>query len=196
MVQLAKPLIIGYPRWRRGVEVQEEDAALMARYAQESDREAFRTLFERHHARLLAFFLRGMGSRELAQDMVQTTFLHVHRARRDYDATRPFKPWLFTIAANVRREHWRKRQRRPEEPLEPGREGSTDPKASTASDRLVRRAVDGLPDNQKEVILLRWYAGLTFPEIADTLGIKANAAKVRAHRAMKALRALLGGDHV
>lgn len=173
--------------------MDDADEALMRTYTATGDRQAFRTLFDRHAGRLLAFFHRGMGDRVLAQDLVQTTFLHVHRARRDYDPARPFKPWLYTIAANVRREHWRRRKRKPEDALEPGREGSVAPDVTTATDRLVRRAVDALPDNQREVVLLRWYGGLTFPEIATTLGIQPTAAKVRGHRALKRLRMLLDG---
>ena len=180
---------------RGGCWVDEADEALMERYAREGDRAAFRVLFERYGGPLQGFFLRGVRDAVVAQDLVQTTFLHVHRARRDFDPTRPFKPWLYTIATNVRREHWRRKKRKPESPLEPGQEGSVQPEASSASDRLVRRALQDLPDNQREVLLLRWYAGLSFPEIATSLGIQTNAAKVRSHRAMKALRALLGGDH-
>lgn len=176
------------------IRVDESDEALMVRYVATSDRAAFKTLFDRHAGRLAAFFHRGMNDRILAQDLVQTTFLHVHRARRDYDPKRPFRPWLYTIAANIRREYWRRRKRKPEEPLEPGREGSVQPDTTTVRDRLVRRALDELPDNQREVVLLRWYGGLTFPEIGATLGIQTNAAKVRGHRALKALRVLLGGE--
>lgn len=173
------------------------DEDLMHAYASTADKAAFKELFQRYAGRLTAFFQRGTGNREASSDMVQTTFMHVHRARADYDPARPFKPWVYTIAANVRREYWRRRHRKPEDHLEPGQEdrvGSVAPSTSTATDRLVRRALEQLPDNQKDVMLLRWYAGLSFPEIAETLGINATAAKVRAHRAAKALKTLLGGD--
>lgn len=173
------------------------DEELMAAYVQQGDKAAFRVLFERHAGRLRGFFLRGTGNAEVAADMVQTTFMHVHRARNDFQLDRPFKPWMYAIAANVRREYWRRRHRRPEEPLTPAMEdrvGSTAPDVSSASDRLVRRALTELPDNQRDVMLLRWYGGLTFPEIAASLGIKTTAAKVRAHRATKVLRSILGVD--
>lgn len=176
-------------------ETSDED--LMRAYVASGDRQAFQVLFERYGARITAYFLRGIGDRNAASDLTQTTFLHVHRARRDYDPSRPFRPWLYTIAANVRREYWRRRKRKPEEFLEPGTEdrvGSVQPDASTATDRLVRRALAQLPDNQKDVMLLRWYGGLTFPEIGASLGIKTTTAKVRAHRAAQALKALLGGN--
>jgi RNA polymerase sigma-70 factor (ECF subfamily) len=173
--------------------MDESDETLMARYAQTGDRAAFQALFDRYGGRLLGYFRRSVGE-PTANDMVQTTFLHVHRARRDFDVKRRFRPWLFAIASNVRREHWRRKARKPEAPLEPGQEGSVGPDASTASDRLVRRAIAQLPDTQREVVVLRWYGGLTFPEIATALGIKTTAAKVRSHRATKALRAILGGE--
>lgn len=176
--------------------MDEADEALMRRYVASGDRAAFRALFDRYAGRLGAFFLRGGCDRAAAQDLVQTTFLHVHRARNDYDPSRPFKPWIFTIAANVRREQWRRAKRKPEAPLEPGQEGSVGPETTSASDRLVRRALEDLPDNQREVVLLRWYAGLSFPEIGETLGIQTTAAKVRGHRALKALRQILGGGDV
>lgn len=169
----------------------------MRAYVGASDKASFQELFGRYGGRLTAYFVRGVGNRDAARDLVQTTFLHVHRARKDYDPRRPFRPWLYTIAANVRREYWRRKKRKPEEFLEPGTEdrvGSVQPQASTATDRLVRRALEQLPDNQKDVMLLRVYAGLTFPEIGGVLGIKTTTAKVRAHRASKALRELLGGD--
>ncbi|MBX2799441.1 MAG: sigma-70 family RNA polymerase sigma factor [Myxococcales bacterium] len=167
----------------------------MARYAQSGDRAAFNQIFDRYQQRVHRFFARSVRDPVVASDLVQTTFLHVHRGRRDFDPSRTLRPWLFAIAANVRRDHWRRRSRRPEEPLDPGREIGVAPDASTATDRLVRRAIETLPDNQREVVLLRWYSGLTFPEIAEVLGINTTAAKVRSHRATKALRVVLGvGD--
>ena len=75
-------------------------------------------------------------------------------------------------------------------------EGSVAPDASTASDRAVRRALSQLPDNQREVLVLRWYSDLSYPEIAEMLGATHSAIKVRAHRAMQKLKELLGGDDV
>ncbi len=186
------PFRVSHVHSRRWMVMDESDETLMQRYARKNDRAAFQRLFERYGGRLLGYFRRSVGD-VTANDMVQTTFMHVHRARKDFDVNRSFRPWLFAIASNVRREHWRRKARKPEAPLEPGYEGSVGPDATTATDRLVRRAIAQLPENQREVVLLRWYGGLTFPEIADTLGIKTNAAKVRSHRANKALRTILGG---
>lgn len=173
----------------------------MLRYVARDDKEAFRQLFERYAGRLAAYFRRTTGLDD-ATDLVQTTFLHLHRARADYHKGQPLRPWLFAIATNVRRDHFRKRSRRQAEtPVSDVDEGvpaafrpSSGPEASTATDRAVRRALEHLPDGQREVLVLRWYSDLSYPEIAAVLGATHSAIKVRAHRAMQQLRALLGGD--
>ncbi len=132
-----------------------------------------------------------------AADLVQKTFLHVHRARKDYQVGRPVRPWIYTIALNVRREEGRRRLRRKEiavdmqDPAEL-REPMVDPVASSASDRLVQRALMQLSEIQREVIVLHWYDGLSFPEIAELVGATVSAVKVRAHRGYGELRRILG----
>ena len=115
----------------------------MERYAREGDREAFELLFRRYAPRMLGLFRRSTGRDDVAQDLGQQTFLHVHRARRDYRIGKPLRPWLFAIAMNVRREHFRRSARRKETPLDPVRHGepSQEPDASTATERVVRRAL-------------------------------------------------------
>lgn len=171
------------------------DEALMLRYTDGGDEAAFAALFERYAHRLRGFFLRAVGSPCLADDMTQTTLLNVHRACRDFDPRRAFRPWLFTIALNVRREHFRRAHRRREVSYDgdsPGDVG-TAPDVSSARDRLMRRAITALREDQREVILLHWYEGFSFPEIGAMLGISTGAAKLRAHRAYKALKQTLDG---
>lgn len=170
------------------------DSALMTRYAATDDRAAFEALFRGHAGRLQAFFLRGVGNEAHARDLVQQTFLHLHRARRDFRAGAPFRPWLNTIAVNVRRQHLRTGYRHPEIPWDQEVHGepSTGPRTSTPSERLVRRALEQLPDGHREVILLHWYEGLSYGEIGEMVGATESAVKLRAHRAYERLRGLLG----
>jgi len=174
----------------------ESDEVLMERYVAHGDRAAFEALFARYAKRLHGLFLRQVGSRDAAADLVQQTFLHFHRARADFRSGRQVRPWLYTIALNVRREHHRRKGRKPEvshDPLVHG-EPSVAPSTTTRTDRLVRRALGELTEQQREVILLHYYEDLTFPEIADVLGASVSAVKVRAHRGYERLRALLGRD--
>lgn len=177
---------------------EESDEALMERYRERGDEAAFAVLFGRYATRLHAFFSR-FGDRGAADagDLVQKTFLHVHRARKDYQPGRLVRPWLYTIALNVRREEGRRRLRSREVAVDlqaPGaiREPSVAPSASSASDRLVQRALMQLSEIQREVIVLHWFDGLSFPEIAEMVGASLSAVKVRAHRAYGELRQILG----
>jgi RNA polymerase sigma factor (sigma-70 family) len=174
------------------------DEALMEAY-RAGDGAAFEALFRRYAERLLQFFGRyGERGGTDAGDLVQKTFLHVHRARHDFDRGRAFRPWLYTIALNVRREEGRRRLRKREVAVdfqEPGGpEPAVEPSASSASDRLVRRALGLLSASQREVVILHWFEGLSFPEIAEMLGATNSAVKVRAHRAYGELKKLLGGE--
>lgn len=167
----------------------------MEAYARRGERRAFEVLFRRYAPRLLGLFRRSTGNDALAQDLVQQTFLHLHRARRDYRTGKKFRPWLFAIAMNVRREHFRRRQRRQETPLDPARHGepAQAPEASTPTERVVRRALQQLPEAQREVVLLHYYEGLSMQEVAQAVGASRSAVKVRAHRAYKVLRDILDG---
>lgn len=174
------------------------DEALMSRYVRDGDRRAFEELFRRYGARLHGFFLRQVADPIEADDLVQQTFLHFHRARLDFVLGSPVRPWLYTIALNVRRELFRRRARKPETSLDALQhlDPRSDPDTTTPLQRVVRRAVAELPELPREVILLHWFEDLSFPEIADLLGASVSAVKVRAHRGYNQLRAALdpGGE--
>ena len=123
-------------------------------------------------------------------------FLHLHQARFDYEPTRRLRPWLLTIAYNLKREYMRKCARRPEilTDREPELVVSDDVVERGSTAAHVRRAIEMLSDQQRDVIVMRWFDELSFGEISDILGISRSAAKVRAHRGYKALRELLHDD--
>ncbi len=159
------------------------------------DAAAFDALFRRYAPRLLRLFRRAVWRPQDAEELVQETFLRAHRAAADFREGQPLRPWLMTIALNLRREYQRRKARRPEAPLDI--DGRRDP-AYTPRDlerseaaRRVRRALDALPPNQREVIELHWLAELPFPEVARAVGASLSAVKVRAHRGYKRMRDLL-----
>lgn len=165
----------------------------MKRYARDGDRAAFEALFRRFAPRFLGLFRRSTLSDALANDLVQNTFLQIHRARKDYRVGAPVRPWVFAIAMNTRRDHFRAVKRRPITTTEPSAEPSQAPDASTATERAVRRALAELPEAQREVVLLHYYEGLSMAEVAHAVGASRSAVKVRAHRAYQVLRDILGG---
>ncbi len=170
------------------------DEALMEAYAR-GDAAAFDMLYERWHDRLFGYLARVFDP-ATAEELFQTLWMRIHGARGGYDRARAVAPWLFAIAANLRREEWRRRSRRPEEPrpdaAPAGSTGSAEDSALAAErDRAVRSALAALPETQREVIELHRFEHLSFPEIAEALGEGVEAVKSRAFRGYKALRAML-----
>lgn len=123
-------------------------------------------------------------------DLLQTTFLQLHRARQTYTPPRPVKPWMYAITRHVALMHLRTRRRRKEfTPEETLPEVPIPPAVAKLGDRnLVRKLLVGLPRPAQEVLVLHHMLGFSFAEIGNIMGISAGAAKVRAHRALKILR--------
>ena len=174
------------------------DKELMEAYL-EGDLDAFKVLFRRYAPILSRLFHRSINDAGVVEDLVQETFLNLHRARRDFKADKPLRPYLVTIALNLKREHLRRRYRRPERSLERDDRPDTSADPSTQLERgeraeRVRRALEKLPEHQRNAIELHWYAEMPFPEIAQILGASLSAVKVWAHRGYKKLRSAMEGD--
>lgn len=171
--------------------LEPSDEDLMVAYAS-GDRAAFRTLFDRYAPIFLRTMLRSLSSREEANDLVQQTFLQIHRARLDFERDRSFRSWAFTIALNLKREYFRRVRRKPTLHLDDSAEVATPAfDQRFEARRSVSWALARLPEDQREIIELHWLEGLSFQEVAGCVGISEGAAKVRAHRAYTRLRALL-----
>jgi RNA polymerase sigma-70 factor, ECF subfamily len=171
-------------------------AAVMA-----GDQVALAALVTRHHAPLLGYLYRLVGGdRQLAEDLVQETLLHVLR-QRTYQAARPFKPWLYTIATNLARDYFKSaavRQRLQSgdeeeallhlEDCEPGPEE----RALVAEQGSeVRAALAQLREEYRVVLLLRFYQGFSLQEIAETLHIPLGTVKSRLSVGVHRLRTVL-----
>ncbi len=160
------------------------------------DGAAFRALFERYAPVVLGVLRRGGLREDDARDVLQQAFLHVHRARSDWDPGRAVRPWVMTIALNCRRELARRHVRRPEQELahDPSVADRTSRALEASEDAArLRDALGQLPTTQREVIELHWFAGLPFAQVATSVGASVSAVKVRAHRGYERLRELLGG---
>jgi len=128
-------------------------------------------------------------------DLVQETFLQLHRARRTYDPTRPVVPWALAIARHVFLMECRTRRRKgdldaAELDLSIAAAGSGHDEAVIARERL-QRGLSGLTPGTRRAVLLHHVQGWSFREVAQRLGINSAAAKLRASRGMHALRSRL-----
>ena len=162
------------------------------------DARAFEQLFARLGPRVHAFFLRSFRDSSVADDLLQVTFMKVHRARDQYDQGLRVAPWVFTVAARVRLDELRKRLRLPEDADEEAlaradAQAFRDPPPDADLVDAVRAALEKLPESQRTVIHLHRYEGMTFPEIAKVLGTTAGAIKLRAFRGYETLRKELEG---
>lgn len=172
--------------------ITDEELALQL---QRGQRAALATLVERHYDALLGYLYRMMsGNRTLAEDLVQETFLRVLSAAGQYQHPRPFKPWLYAIATNLARNHYKRADTRRTVPAD---EDSLDqpidetPEAALlASDEAaaVIAALASLPDEQREVIVLYYYQSLEGPEIASALGIPLGTVRSRLAAGVRRLR--------
>lgn len=149
---------------------------------------AFERLVREYGDRLYRFVLRLVGSAD-AEDVVQETFIRVHRSIASYQPTGRFESWLFTIANHLALDALRRRPsaaREADEPADP--HGPTDDLSHREVQHALLKAVEKLPVDQKQVFLLREEAGLSFREIADLVGCPLNTALGRMHYAMENLR--------
>ena len=150
----------------------DRDLVLQAR---DGDQEAFGTLIRRHQQRIFGLGVRLLGSASDADDLVQETFLRAWRALDRFDAERPLVPWLVRIASNRALDALAARGRRAAEELTesvPWQGPSPDEDVERARLREeVMRALSGLPDDQRTILVLRAYEGLSYREISDTLDV-------------------------
>ena len=173
------------------------------------DASAFRQLLDRYGDRLFNFILRNVRSREVAEELLQEVFLRVVRRAETFRRQSKFSTWLYTIARNLCIDTARKaRHRRTlslDRPLgRHEREGATlldqvsdgapGPDRRTRDERFRRALQDALaalPDEQREVFVMREFEGLKFREIATVVGIPENTVKSRMRYALQGLRSAL-----
>ncbi len=171
-------------------------AAVMA-----GDQGALAALVTRHHAPLLGYLYRLVGGdRQLAEDLVQETLLRVLR-QRTYQCDRPFKPWLYMIATNLARDYFKSaavRQSRrggdSEEALRHVSDRAPSPEEQALAAEqgsAVRAVLAQLREEERVVVLLRFYQGFSLQEIAETLHIPLGTVKSRLSVGVHRLRMML-----
>lgn len=183
------------------------DETLMLRF-QSGDRAAFAQLVRRHQGPLYNFALRQVRTPQVAEDVVQEAFVRVVQSAADFKHEARFTTWVYTITRNLCIDQLRKKALRKHPSLDEtkgeGGEGPTlgeqtaDPRASveraatgTELKERIALAVDKLPDEQREVFLMREVANLPFKEIAEITGVPENTVKSRMRYALERLQEAL-----
>jgi RNA polymerase sigma-70 factor, ECF subfamily len=172
------------------------DGELIERIA-DGDRSAFEELYRRYARAVLGLALRRLGDRGRAEDASQEAFVAIWRSARTYDSSRGNgAPWLYAVARNAITDGLR---RTPEPPADvpDGPSGEPDP-ATKAEDAWrawrVHRALETLPENERAVIEVAYWRGLSQSEIAELLGIPLGTVKTRTRSALSRLADELEGE--
>ncbi|HEX7667131.1 MAG TPA: RNA polymerase sigma factor [Polyangiaceae bacterium] len=183
------------------------DEMLMIRY-QRGDRSAFGLLVKRHQSPLYNFAFRQLRVQSAAEDVVQEAFVRVVQNAAEFKHEARFTTWVYTITRNLCIDQMRKRALRRHASLDDAKgadsdgptlgEQTADKKANVereaTGDELkarIAQAVDELPDDQREVFLMREVSNLPFKEIADITGVPENTVKSRMRYALERLQAAL-----
>jgi RNA polymerase sigma-70 factor (ECF subfamily) len=179
-------------------ELNPTDEALMGQ-VREGDLRKLALLFERHHRRVYNFFVHMCGDRDRSEDLAQEVFFRMLRYRSSYDEKRSFSAWMYQIARNLNTEHAQKRKGElqlvtadGEEESAPNEPRSAEIGAEEALRKrqeveLLKRAMQKLPGDKREILVLSRFQDLKYEEIARILGCEIGAVKVRVYRAVRAL---------
>jgi RNA polymerase sigma factor (sigma-70 family) len=172
----------------------------LVRLLRDGSTSAGEVLVKRFYQPLMRYLLRLAGSEHLAEELHQQTWLSVLDHLDKFDKSSGsggFKAWLFRIATNKANDHWRSSGR--ERNAKEGLKLVTDEEIPHAGHRMegteqeqkLRRAIDKLPEAQRQVLMLRYYSNLKFVEIAELMGCPLNTALGRMHKAMLKLKQLM-----
>jgi RNA polymerase sigma-70 factor (ECF subfamily) len=169
------------------------------------DRERFAELVERYQSRLVNYLHRLVRDIDEAHDLAQEVFVKVYQALDRFDPKYRFSTWMFRVAQNAAIDVIRKRRfrlvplTRPDDGGEGSREleiaadgpSAEDEVVSSERDAQVREAIDALPDDYRELIVLRHYAELAYDEIAQSKGMPLGTVKNKLFRARQMLKGAL-----
>lgn len=169
--------------------------------------DALEQLYKRYYKQLYGYVSRYLYDPDRAEDIVQEVFFRVYNNRENYEPTAKFSSWVYRIARNLcvddKRRHWSRRvvlnSQLSEDDGGPDFLDFAADRGINARDRflektdmdIIREAIESLSDEQREVMLLHKYEGMSYKEIADILGVTPESVKQRAYRAHMRLREIL-----
>jgi RNA polymerase sigma-70 factor (ECF subfamily) len=189
----ARPTTINFPATGVYIAQDAEDAAAVRRCL-EGDTASFGLIVERYQRVFFSVAVRMLGNADDANDAAQTAFVKAFKNLGTFDPRRRLFSWIYRILLNEC--HNRRRDRRPTEPITPEMVVGDSPADRFETEerrRRVQAAVLALPDNLREVIVLRHFAELSYEDIAETLHVAPSIVKSRLHTARTRLGVMLLG---
>lgn len=178
------------------------DSSLVSNYLK-GDERCFEILITRHKQRVYNFIFSKVLNKDIAEDVFQDTFIKVINTlkRGKYNEEGKFLPWVMRIAHNLVIDHFRKCNRMPKfkntdefDIFSVLGDGELNAEKQLIKEQIlsdVRRVIDELPDDQKEVLLMRMYKDMSFKEISECTGVSINTALGRMRYALINMRKLI-----
>jgi RNA polymerase sigma-70 factor, ECF subfamily len=186
---------LAFLRSKDAAEGRAAELDALALRAAEGDRTAFESIYNAMMDDLYTYVRGQCRNDTVAEDIVANVFLKAWRSAKSYrPGSRTFQSWMFTIARNELRDYWRTSQRTlPMLDLDISDDGGTedhpDPKEAEAALRL---AMEGLTEEQRQVVILRYFGNKTHEEIAAIMGKREGAVRALLMRALRQLRKVMG----
>lgn len=188
-----------HPEWMNPADQASEQAQIAQ--AKAGNAEAWGELYRHYAPAIFRFCRRAMPTREDAEDATMDIFIKVRQKLSQYDSSRPFGAWLYTVAANHCWDLLRRRKGRQDletgeienMPLEHPDPGQLEQLIEQSTSQEVRRALDQLPARARMALVLRYYADMSYDDVAATLGVRRAFVGVVLLRARHQLRDVLGG---
>ncbi|HZW63886.1 MAG TPA: sigma-70 family RNA polymerase sigma factor [Flavobacteriaceae bacterium] len=183
------------------------DATLVRNYIN-GDENALASLINRHQQRVYGFIYSKVFDRDLAEDIFQDTFIKVIKTlkRGNYNEEGKFLPWVLRISHNLVIDHFRKNSRMPKfnntddfNIFSVLGDKSLNAEKSLVKDQVeedVRKIIEKLPEDQKQVILMRMYSDMSFKEISEKTGVSINTALGRMRYALINMRKLIDRHNI
>ncbi|WP_304200223.1 RNA polymerase sigma factor [Flavobacterium alvei] len=178
------------------------DALLVTKYIQ-GDENALTVLINRHQSKIFGFIYSKIADRDISNDIFQDTFIKVIRTLKSnsYNEEGKFLPWVMRIAHNLIIDHFRKNKKMPmfRETEEFSIFSIMSDDSLTVESKIIRdqvemdlkKLIDELPDDQKEVLVMRMYQDMSFKEISETTGVSINTALGRMRYALMNMRKVI-----
>jgi RNA polymerase sigma-70 factor (ECF subfamily) len=189
---------VGFAAW--------SDENLLAEFCDHGDRTAFEELVHRYERELFGYLRNYLGDADLAEDVFQQTFLRVYLKSDQFSNDRKFRPWLYAVATNQAIDSRRRTVRQKMASLDRQVTGDDDAAGGSFGDLFgdacdtpaeesemleqraaIRDAVDELPEQTRQVVLLVYFQGLKYREAAEALGVPVGTVKSRLHGAIQKL---------
>ena len=193
----------------------QSDEQLLLEYRSQGDRLAFEELVHRYERELYGYLRHYLGDAEMAEDVFQQTFLQVHLKCEQFEPGRMVRPWLYTVATNQAIDCQRRNRRHrmvsldrragPDgeenagtlvKTLDSPAPGPAEQTESAERHVEVRRAIEELPEQTRQVVMLVYFQGLKYREAAEVLDIPVGTVKSRLHAAIQKLNEVLTRTHL